>query len=111
MSGPLIQLGAIKIIMCPLQNLPLSLRQAISLTFFILCLCAPLTFAQTTTSTLTGEIRDTNGATIAGAQVTARHIETGLARTTVSTDDGRFVFPGLPLGAYELTVERSGFQR
>ncbi|HYY58671.1 MAG TPA: TonB-dependent receptor, partial [Pyrinomonadaceae bacterium] len=92
------------------QNLYHSFLRAIALALFALCFASAAP-AQTTTSTITGEIRDTNGATVAGAQVTARHIETGLTRTTVSTDDGRFVFPGLPLGDYEIAAERSGFQR
>jgi outer membrane receptor protein involved in Fe transport len=92
------------------QNLYRSFRRIVCLSFLTLCVVA-VGLAQTTTSTLTGEVRDTNGAVLAGAQVTARHNETGLTRTTVSTEDGRFVFPGLPLGDFEITVERTGFQR
>ncbi|HEV2915824.1 MAG TPA: TonB-dependent receptor [Pyrinomonadaceae bacterium] len=92
------------------QNLYSSLRKALALLFFTLCLVT-VALAQATTSTITGEIKDANGATVAGAEVTARHIETGLARTTTSTDDGRFVFPGLPVGVYEITAEHSGFQK
>jgi outer membrane receptor protein involved in Fe transport len=96
--------------MCPLQNLRSCFGRSLSLTLLMLCLWAAA-FAQTTTSTITGETKDANGAAIVGAQVTARHLETGLTRSTISTDEGRFVFPGLPLGAYELTAEMSGFQR
>ena len=51
-----------------------------------------------------------NGAVLTGAQVTARHIDTGLTRTTVSTEEGRFVFPAMPLGAYEIRAESTGFK-
>src|ERR687883_1046672 len=92
------------------QTLHRPFYRAASITLFILC-CFAAASAQTTTSTITGEIRDTNGAVLKGAQVTALHIETGLARSTVSTDDGRFVFPGLPVGVYEITSELTGFQK
>ncbi|HEY0005157.1 MAG TPA: TonB-dependent receptor [Pyrinomonadaceae bacterium] len=77
----------------------------------ILGLTAAAALAQNTTSTLTGEIRDANGAALNNVQVTARHVETGLTRTIISTGDGRFVFPGLPLGVYEITAELAGFQK
>jgi hypothetical protein len=64
-----------------------------------------------TTSTLTGDVKDQQGAALVGVQLTALQIETGLTRTTVSTDEGRFVFPGMPVGAYELRAEHTGFQR
>jgi outer membrane receptor protein involved in Fe transport len=96
--------------MYSLQNLSQSFRRALFLLLFTICFAASSS-AQTTLSTITGEIKDANGASVAQAQVTARHLDTGLVRTTVSTDDGRFVFPGLPLGGYEITAERTGFQR
>lgn len=76
----------------------------------ILCLVA-VAVAQNTTSTITGDIKDATGALLSGVQVTARQTGTGLTRSTVSTEDGRFVFPGLPLGDYEITAEHNGFQR
>lgn len=77
------------------------------------CLCVCLSasaLAQQTTSNLTGDIKDVNGAVLTGAQVTARHNDTGLTRTTVSTEEGRFVFPAMPLGAYEVRAEATGFK-
>ncbi|HYE14288.1 MAG TPA: carboxypeptidase regulatory-like domain-containing protein, partial [Pyrinomonadaceae bacterium] len=67
--------------------------------------------AQTTTSTLTGVVRDVNAAVIAGVEVRARQIETGLARSAVTDAEGRYTFPGLPVGSYELSAEKGGFQR
>ena len=79
---------------------------------WIACLCvcyAASAFAQTT-GTITGDLKDANGAFLVGAQVTALYVETGLTRTTVSTDEGRFVFPGMAVGEYEIRVEQSGFK-
>lgn len=63
-----------------------------------------------TNSTITGEVRDMNSALLVGVHLTARQIETGGTRTTVSEAAGRFVFPGLPVGSYELRAEHPGFE-
>ena len=76
---------------------------------FLVSLFAVCASAQTN-STITGDVKDTNGALLVGAQVTAKHLETGLTRTTTSEGEGRFVFPGLPVGLYELRSELSGFE-
>jgi hypothetical protein len=66
-------------------------------------------FAQTT-STITGTITDPTGAVITGARVTARHAETNLTRTTVTDGEGRYVFPELRVGVYDLRAEASNFK-
>jgi len=75
---------------------------------FVLSLAAG-TSAQTA-STITGEVRDTNSALLVGAQITAKEVETGVTRATKSDAEGRFVFPGLPVGVYELRAELAGFE-
>ena len=75
----------------------------------LLCFFAFSASAQTN-GTITGEIKDTNGAVLIGVKVTANHVETGLSRTTTSEDEGRFVFPGLPVGVYSLHAEFQGFE-
>src|SRR5688572_5062111 len=65
--------------------------------------------AAQTDSAITGDIKDTNGAVLVGVQVTAKQVDTGLTRTTTSQDEGRFVFPGLPVGTYELSGSFAGF--
>ncbi|CAN5528626.1 TonB-dependent receptor [soil metagenome] len=63
-----------------------------------------------TDSIITGDIKDSNGAVLIGVQVTAKHLDTGLVRVTTSEEEGRFVFPGLPVGLYELRAELGGFE-
>jgi hypothetical protein len=67
-------------------------------------------FAQATTTAITGTVRDASRAVLSGALVTARHLQTGLVRTAPSQADGRYVLPALPVGAYELRVEMTGFR-
>jgi hypothetical protein len=48
---------------------------------------------------------------VAGATVNVRNLHTNLKRSLVTESDGRFRFPGLAIGPYELTVEHAGFAR
>ena len=66
--------------------------------------------AAQTTSTITGDVRDTNSALLVGVSVTAKHLDTGVSRTTTSETQGRFVFPSMPVGTYELRAELNGFE-
>lgn len=75
----------------------------------LFCILAFTASAQTN-GTITGNIKDTNGAVLIGVKITANHTETGLSRTTTSEDEGRFVFPGLPVGVYTLHAESAGFE-
>lgn len=70
---------------------------------------APTLLAQTS-GTINGVIRDQAGAVISGAKITARSLETNLARNTVSDGAGRYIFPELRVGEYEVHIEQSGFK-
>jgi hypothetical protein len=63
------------------------------------------------TGSITGTVTDAIGAAVPGASVTAANPTNGVSRTAVSNDQGVFVFPQLPPGAYTVTVEKSGFKR
>jgi hypothetical protein len=62
-----------------------------------------------TSATLSGRIEDARGAVVSGATVTATHIETNQQLTTTSDHEGRYRFPFLRIGAYELKIEAEGF--
>ena len=62
------------------------------------------------TSQVSGQIRDTSQAAIAGANVLLIRTETGDHREIVSTSDGYYSFPLLLPGHYELKVEKEGFE-
>jgi hypothetical protein len=66
--------------------------------------------AQSTTGTLTGTVRDTSGAVIAGAEVRVTNVGTGAALTTKSNDVGDYVMPNLPPSTYNIHAEMSGFR-
>lgn len=65
---------------------------------------------QTFRGSLLGTILDPAGAAVAQATVTVKNMDTGLERATVTDDAGNFLIPELPIGQYQLTVQKSGFQ-
>ena len=73
-------------------------------------LAAPGSLAQTFRGTVIGTVTDSSGAAVPGATVTVKNEDTGLARTTVTSDDGSYSIPELPVGKYDVTVEKTGFQ-
>lgn len=64
---------------------------------------------QSATATLSGAVKDPNGALVAGAQVTATQKATSIRRQAVTNDVGVFVITNLAAGLYELRVRASGF--
>ena len=76
----------------------------------VLCLSSVPLFAQVTTATLYGVVRDSSGATVPGATVTATHQGIGLVREIVSEGNGDFAITALPSGRYTLTIQLQGFK-
>ncbi|HVI73056.1 MAG TPA: carboxypeptidase regulatory-like domain-containing protein, partial [Pyrinomonadaceae bacterium] len=62
-----------------------------------------------TSATLSGRIEDSSGASVSGANVVATHLETNQHIETTSDREGRFRFPYLRTGAYDLKIEAQGF--
>ena len=56
-----------------------------------------------------GRVTDAQGGVIPGAQVTARQTETNVVAEATTDQDGRFRFPYLKVGPYEITVRLEGF--
>jgi hypothetical protein len=67
--------------------------------------------AQATTGSILGTVRDNQEAVVPGATVTIRNVETNAVRTVVSDGSGSYRFLNVPVGAYELSVELSGFSK
>ncbi len=62
-----------------------------------------------TTSAIAGQVSDASGAAVPGAVVTIHNAETGLQRSAITDDSGRFNFPQLKPGSYVVRVEAQGF--
>src|ERR1700704_6242705 len=66
--------------------------------------------AQTFRGTILGTVTDPSGAVVAGAKVTVRNTNTGLERTTQTSNDGSYSVSELSIGTYDVTISQSGFQ-
>ena len=58
---------------------------------------------------LSGTVRDQTGATIANASVSAKNTDTGALRSIVTDGEGRYRFPAMPVGQYEIRGAKPGF--
>ena len=74
----------------------------------LLVLSAHVAFgqAQSNAADLQGTVRDTTGAVVPNATVTARNPGTNFSRSATTNEDGFFRIVNVPPGDYEVTVER-----
>src|SRR5712691_2332104 len=68
-------------------------------------------WAQLGTATISGNVTDSSGAVVVGANVSAANNGTGFQRQTTTNPQGQYNLPGLNPGSYSLTVEFMGFRR
>src|ERR1700712_126376 len=81
------------------------------LILFISVLTTVAAFAQVTTSTITGVVRDSKGASLPGATVLAVHVPSGTKYATAANNDGRYsIVNARPGGPYIITVSFIGTQ-
>ena len=79
-------------------------------TLSVALILAATAFAQSgNQGSIAGTITDSSGAVVSGAQVTVTNQDTSAGFTTVSTSEGLFNFPVVPVGSYELRATSSGF--
>lgn len=78
---------------------------------FLALTMAAVAYSQYTTATLGGTVSDPSGATVSDAKVSVQNLETGLQKEAQTGNSGTFTFTALPVGRYQITVERPGFSR
>lgn len=66
--------------------------------------CGGTASAQSYRGMLRGVVRDSSGAVVVGAAVTAENTANGDTRSAISASDGSYVLPELPAGRYEVTA-------
>jgi len=76
----------------------------------VLLVSAGTAFGQDVTATITGTVTDATGAAVVGATVTAKSVERGTTFTGTTNDLGLYRITQLPVGNYDLRIEKSGFQ-
>ncbi len=69
-----------------------------------------LLFAQVDRATLSGVVRDPNGAAVSQARVAVRNLATGVTSRTATNSEGAFVIVDLAPGNYVMETESNGFE-
>ncbi|HEX8183185.1 MAG TPA: carboxypeptidase-like regulatory domain-containing protein, partial [Blastocatellia bacterium] len=90
------------------------LFQQISLALVALILIGQLNLpalaqSQATTGSIEGSVIDSTGAVVPDAKVVARSLQTGLTREVITNTEGLYRLQQLPVGDYDVAVEKQGF--
>ncbi len=72
-------------------------------------LCCAAFAIQAQTAGITGTITDATGAGVPGATLSAKSVATGAIRTATTDNSGTYSLPNVPVGRYDVTVQKSGF--
>jgi hypothetical protein len=87
-----------------------SLVKGAILTLVVCCLLAGSSVAQEFRGTITGTVKDPNGAVVPGAEVTVKNTATNIATNVTTNDEGSYTVPFLVPGTYTITASASGFK-
>ncbi len=75
----------------------------------VMAFCA-ISSAQDFRSTFQGTVYDPSQASVTGAAIVLKNIETAQERSTTSNSDGFYIFQLIPPGNYEISVKAAGFR-
>jgi len=64
-----------------------------------------------TTGSITGTVRDPQGAAVPKAEITVTEEKTGATRTVTANEDGFYNIPSLPAGLYTISTSPAGFKK
>ena len=79
--------------------------------FAFLLLLPALALGQGYFGSVTGELTDPSGATVAGAKLILTDQDKGFSFTTTSDSVGRYLFTPIPPGMYTISAEMKGFEK
>lgn len=71
---------------------------------------SPAAWGQAGTASISGRVTDATGASVPNAAITIKNTATAATQNIVSDDQGRYRVPDLPIGPYEVTATKMGFQ-
>ncbi|HWQ55798.1 MAG TPA: carboxypeptidase-like regulatory domain-containing protein [Bryobacteraceae bacterium] len=73
------------------------------------CLAVPLRAQET--ASINGRVVDPSGAAVPGVAVSIEEVNTKAARATKADEGGRYNFPNVAVGTYQVTAEAAGFKK
>ena len=85
------------------------MNKVVNVAIGLLFACA-MVWAQGTAQ-INGTVKDATGLAVPGAEIKVTQSETSAVRITTSAADGAYVLANLPVGPYQLEVNKAGFAR
>ncbi len=79
------------------------------LAIFLILICISPARAQVSAS-ISGVVTDPSGAAVPSTSVTAKNLETGVLRSSLTDNVGHYLILSLPVGEYEVRASKTGFQ-
>src|SRR5579863_466288 len=80
----------------------------------VFCFCAAVMpthlFGQAATASISGRVTDASGAAVPNATIIIKNSATSATQTASTDEQGRYTLLDLPIGPYDLTVSKTGFQ-
>ena len=86
-------------------------RRVLGASCCLLLLAGAPAAAQVDTGTILGTVKDQSGGVLPGATVTITHEGQGFTLSTVTREDGTYIFTPIRTGAYTVEVEFPGFSK
>src|SRR3954453_22787675 len=77
---------------------------------FLLVASAAFPQTQSINGSIRGRVVDETGSPVAQTSVSAENTDTGFIRSTSTSEEGYYDIPNLPLGAYLVTIGKTGFE-
>jgi hypothetical protein len=77
---------------------------------FFLAFVTANAFGQGITGSITGDVTDASGASVSGATVSIRQLDTNEIRTVTTSERGSYSAPQLRPGTYSITIDKTGFK-
>jgi hypothetical protein len=90
---------------------PRQVRLFLLATIFAIFTSAAVAAGQTSTGTLLGTVKDTDGAVLPGVAVVAINAGTNARNETTTDSTGAYIIPNLPPGRYRLEASLQGFKQ
>lgn len=84
--------------------------RAIQILGVLVALSAAVALGQEFRGTITGTVTDAQGASVGGAKIEARSLETNTTVTTTTNTTGEYVLPFLAIGHYNVSASAQGFK-
>src|SRR5580704_11248288 len=86
------------------------IKVGITLVLFAIAVVGSMPASAQTTAAITGRVTDASGGIVPGAKITVRDVERGTVWPAETNSDGIYDLPRLPIGTYEIKVEKQGFK-